>query len=87
MCVCLLLGELAGQYFRAAIRGGCAINIITVGWKMSSMHNSSTETRGRKGGKYGKKEKQMQGGAVQMVINLNMLANKQCFAVVIHRQL
>lgn len=35
MRVCLLLGEPAGQYFRAAIRGGCAINIITVGWKIS----------------------------------------------------
>lgn len=38
MRVCLLLGEPAGQYFRAAIRGGSAINIITVGWKMSSVH-------------------------------------------------
>lgn len=27
----------------------------------------------------------MQGGAVQMVVNLSRLANKQCFSVIIHK--
>lgn len=90
MRVCLLLGEPAGQYFRAAIRGGSAINIITVGWKMSSVHaalyaGKESERESEDGKKYSKKEKQMQGGAVQMVVNLSRLANKQCFSVIIHK--
>lgn len=88
MCVCLLLGEPAGQYFRAAIRGGSAINIITVGWKMSSVHTALYAAREREredGKKIQHERKQMQGGAVQMVVNLSRLANKQCFSVIIHK--
>lgn len=66
MCVCLLLGELAGQYFRAAIRGGSAINIITVGWKMSSVYTVLYAARERKrkedGEKYSTKENKCREG-------------------------
>lgn len=55
---------------------------------MSSMHTALYPAREREREdekKIQHERKQMQGGAVQMVVNLSRLANKQCFSVIIHK--
>ncbi len=70
-------GRLCNQYHHSELE-----NVLRA---HSTLRSQREKEKERTGKKIQQEIKQMQGGTVQMFVNLSRLANKQCFSVIIHK--